>query len=58
MDRRLKLEIMWPRTDSCVADIVPLEKRGAYQGYMGMAWGSAGALGPILGGILTSKANW
>jgi MFS family permease len=49
---------MWPRTDSCVADIVPLEKRGAYQGYMGMAWGSAGALGPILGGILTSKANW
>lgn len=41
-----------------VADIVPLEKRGAFQGYMGAAWGSAGALGPIIGGLLSAKATW
>ncbi|ORY34557.1 major facilitator superfamily domain-containing protein [Naematelia encephala] len=41
-----------------VSDVVPLEKRGAYQGYLGASWGAAGALGPILGGILTQKANW
>ncbi|WWC89598.1 uncharacterized protein L201_004523 [Kwoniella dendrophila CBS 6074] len=41
-----------------VSDVVPLEKRGAYQGYMGATWGVAGTLGPILGGVLTTKASW
>lgn len=41
-----------------IADIVPLNKRGAYQGYMGASYAISGALGPVLGGILTEKATW
>lgn len=45
-------------TNIVVSDIVPLEKRGQYQGFMGGAWGVASVLGPILGGLLTQKASW
>jgi len=41
-----------------VSDIVPLHKRGVYQGYLGGTWGIAAVLGPILGGLLTEKASW
>ncbi|WRT66093.1 uncharacterized protein IL334_003046 [Kwoniella shivajii] len=41
-----------------VSDVVPLHRRGAYQGYLGALWGVASTLGPILGGILTTKASW
>ncbi|WWC73552.1 uncharacterized protein I206_107524 [Kwoniella pini CBS 10737] len=41
-----------------VADIVPLHKRGTYQGFLGSSWGIAAVLGPILGGLLTEKASW
>ncbi|WWC70488.1 uncharacterized protein I206_104439 [Kwoniella pini CBS 10737] len=41
-----------------VSDVVPLEKRGSYQGYMAAIWGVAGTLGPVLGGLLTTKASW
>ncbi|WVQ80703.1 hypothetical protein IAT38_002808 [Cryptococcus sp. DSM 104549] len=40
------------------SDVVPLEKRGAFQGYMSAVWGIAGTLGPVIGGVLTSKASW
>ncbi|WWD17562.1 hypothetical protein CI109_102003 [Kwoniella shandongensis] len=40
------------------SDIVPLNKRGLYQGWMAASWGVAGTLGPILGGLLTEKASW
>ncbi|KAK8858940.1 hypothetical protein IAR55_003171 [Kwoniella newhampshirensis] len=40
------------------SDIVPLHKRGVFQGYMAASWGVAGTLGPILGGLLTEKASW
>ncbi|WVQ75072.1 hypothetical protein IAR50_004681 [Cryptococcus sp. DSM 104548] len=45
-------------TSIVASDIVPLEKRGAYQGFLGASWGVASVLGPILGGVLTSKASW
>ena len=40
------------------ADIVPLHKRGTYQGWLGLSWSVASVLGPILGGVLTEKASW
>ncbi|WVQ80702.1 hypothetical protein IAT38_002807 [Cryptococcus sp. DSM 104549] len=40
------------------SDVVPLEKRGEYQGYMNAIWGIGGTLGPVFGGVLTSKASW
>ncbi|OWT39397.1 hypothetical protein C362_02992 [Cryptococcus neoformans Bt1] len=45
-------------TSIVVSDIVPLEKRGAYQGILGSSWGIAAVLGPLLGGVLTEKASW
>ncbi|WWD20193.1 hypothetical protein CI109_104669 [Kwoniella shandongensis] len=45
-------------TSIVVSDIVPLHKRGSYQGFLGSAWGIAAVLGPIFGGLLTEKANW
>ncbi|CAD6564136.1 MAG: hypothetical protein TREMPRED_003874 [Tremellales sp. Tagirdzhanova-0007] len=45
-------------TSILVSDIVPLHKRGTYQGWLGGTWGIAGTLGPVLGGILTEKASW
>lgn len=45
-------------TSIIVSDIVPLEKRGAYQGLLGSSWGIAAVLGPLLGGVLTEKASW
>ncbi|KLT45103.1 MFS general substrate transporter [Cutaneotrichosporon oleaginosum] len=43
-----------------VSDIVPLEKRGSYQGFMGASWGVAAVVGPILGGAFThmSRSGW
>ncbi|KAL1408240.1 hypothetical protein Q8F55_005046 [Vanrija albida] len=45
-------------TTMVVSDIVPLQQRGTYQGYMGASWGVAAVLGPIIGGALTQKASW
>ncbi|GMK54012.1 hypothetical protein CspeluHIS016_0105980 [Cutaneotrichosporon spelunceum] len=47
-------------TSIIVSDIVPLEKRGSYQGFMGASWGVAAVVGPILGGAFTnmSRSGW
>ncbi|WVO13827.1 hypothetical protein L204_101450 [Cryptococcus depauperatus] len=45
-------------TTIVISDIVPMEKRGAYQGYLGLSWGIAAVLGPVLGGLLTERASW
>lgn len=45
-------------TNILIGDIVPLSKRGMYQGVVGSTWGIASALGPILGGLLTQWASW
>ncbi|WVQ79303.1 hypothetical protein IAT38_001400 [Cryptococcus sp. DSM 104549] len=45
-------------TNIVVSDVVPLQQRGTYQGFLGSAWGIAAVLGPIFGGLLTEKASW
>lgn len=42
----------------CVADLFSVRKRGMYFGIFGMVWAIAGALGPIIGGLFTSKVSW
>lgn len=48
-----------PNSDpSLTADIVPLHKIGEYQGNLGVAYGFASVLGPVLGGLLTERVSW
>lgn len=42
----------------CISDLFSMRKRGIYFGIMGMVWAVASALGPILGGVFTSKVTW
>ncbi|KAI0976621.1 multidrug resistance protein fnx1 [Xylaria arbuscula] len=41
-----------------VSDLVSVRKRGQYYGIFGGVWALASAIGPILGGVFTSKVNW
>jgi DNA repair protein RAD50 len=42
----------------CISDLFSMRNRGMYFGILGMVWALASALGPILGGLFTSKASW
>ncbi|KAJ7165862.1 major facilitator superfamily-domain-containing protein [Mycena filopes] len=41
-----------------VANVVPLENRPLYTGFVGSMYGIASITGPLLGGVLASKASW
>ena len=47
-----------PLTQSIIADVVPPRERGYYQAYTGSIWVIAGALGPVLGGIIAEHLHW
>jgi MFS family permease len=38
-----------------IADIVPLQDRGKYQGLIGSVYGVSSVVGPLLGGAFTGK---
>ncbi|KAK3335925.1 major facilitator superfamily domain-containing protein [Cercophora scortea] len=42
----------------CISDLFSMRRRGVYFGIMGMVWAVASALGPVLGGVFTSKVTW
>ncbi|KAK3363148.1 major facilitator superfamily domain-containing protein [Lasiosphaeria hispida] len=42
----------------CISDLFSMRRRGVYFGVMGMVWAVAGAVGPVLGGVFTSKVTW
>ncbi|KAG4435697.1 hypothetical protein IFR05_008832 [Cadophora sp. M221] len=42
----------------CISDSFSMRERPVYFGIIGMTWAFASAIGPLLGGVLTTKASW
>ena len=42
----------------CISDLFSIRKRGMYFGILGGVWALASAIGPVLGGVFTSKVSW
>lgn len=42
----------------CISDLFSPRNRGFYFGIVSTTWAVASAIGPVLGGIFTSKATW
>ncbi|KAG1240262.1 hypothetical protein G6F68_017834 [Rhizopus microsporus] len=41
-----------------ISDIVPLEKRGSYQGIINAVFALASVFGPLIGGSFTDYVTW
>ncbi|KAK0754291.1 major facilitator superfamily domain-containing protein [Schizothecium vesticola] len=42
----------------CISDLFSMRRRGVFFGVMGIVWALAGGVGPVIGGVFTSKATW
>ncbi|OAA46957.1 multidrug resistance protein fnx1 [Metarhizium rileyi] len=42
----------------CISDLFSMRRRGMYFGILGCVWAIASAVGPVLGGVFTTKVSW
>ncbi|PHH87343.1 hypothetical protein CDD83_8995 [Cordyceps sp. RAO-2017] len=42
----------------CVSDLFSMRRRSLYFGILGCVWALASAIGPVLGGLFTTKVSW
>ncbi|KAK1996683.1 major facilitator superfamily transporter [Colletotrichum falcatum] len=42
----------------CISDLFSMRQRGVYFGVLGVVWAVASAIGPVVGGVFTSKVTW
>ena len=42
----------------CMSDLFSVRERSIYFGMVGVVWAVAGAMGPLLGGLLSQKVSW
>lgn len=42
----------------CIGDLYSPQERGLYYGLVGGIWGVSSAIGPLVGGVLSTKASW
>ncbi|KAK1829907.1 major facilitator superfamily domain-containing protein [Podospora conica] len=42
----------------CISDLFSMRRRGVFFGVMGIVWAVAGGVGPVIGGVFTSKVTW
>lgn len=47
-----------PVSTTIIGDIYPMEKRAKMFGLIGMIWGVAGILGPLVGGFFVDQVSW
>ncbi|KAJ1666502.1 hypothetical protein IW140_004165 [Coemansia sp. RSA 1813] len=41
-----------------ISDIVPIERRGKYLGFLQVCFGAANAAGPLIGGLFADRVSW
>ncbi|KAH7927166.1 MFS general substrate transporter [Leucogyrophana mollusca] len=45
-------------TQIILSDLVPLHERGTFSGLIGISWGIASAIGPVVGGAFAERGHW